>query len=90
LYLGSGLPGGLVSKIVLMGNPEIWWASIPCLLYVGWNAVKTRDKSATFILAVFLFQWLPYVPITRVLFLYSFTFIPSLRDTRSLLNLRNR
>jgi predicted membrane-bound dolichyl-phosphate-mannose-protein mannosyltransferase len=70
LYLGSGLPEGWVSKIVLIGNPAIWWASIPCLCYVGWNAVKNRDNGAIFILAVFLIQWLPYVPITRVLFIY--------------------
>jgi len=34
------------------------------------NAVKNRDKSAIFILVVFLIQLLPYVPITRVLFIY--------------------
>ena len=69
-YLGSGLPGGLVSKIVLMGNPAIWWVSIPCFFYVGWNTVKNRDKNAIFILTVFFVQWLPYVFITRILFLY--------------------
>ncbi|MHC1567837.1 MAG: phospholipid carrier-dependent glycosyltransferase [Candidatus Syntropharchaeia archaeon] len=72
LYLGSDFPGELVSRIVLLGNPTIWWMSIPCLIYVGWNAIKRKDRSAIFIVIPFLMQWIPYSSITRILFLYHF------------------
>lgn len=68
-YVGDKSPS--VSTISLMGNPGIWWVSIPCLFYVGLNAIK-KNKNAIFIVTAFLVQYIPYVLIPRILFIYHF------------------
>lgn len=67
LYVGHKTP----STIALMGNPAIWWISIPCLFFVGWSAIK-KNKIAIFIIVAFLMQYVPYVLIPRILFIYHF------------------
>ncbi|MCW3128883.1 MAG: glycosyltransferase family 39 protein, partial [Methanophagales archaeon] len=68
----------MVSTIVLMGNPVIWWCSIPALLFIVARLVadkiRKREYSfvALFILVPFLLQWIPYMLITRILFIYHF------------------
>ncbi|PWB55626.1 MAG: hypothetical protein C3F06_02160 [Candidatus Methanoperedenaceae archaeon] len=59
-----------VSNIVAIGNPAIWWVSIPFLLFVIWKWIKEKDSTCRFIAVVFLFQLLPYMLIGRILFLY--------------------
>ncbi|RZN34563.1 MAG: phospholipid carrier-dependent glycosyltransferase [Methanophagales archaeon ANME-1-THS] len=69
-----------VSTIVLMGNPALWWGSIPALIGVGATVVTRLLKKTgagynfvfLFMLIPFLIQWLPYTLITRVLFIYHF------------------
>jgi dolichyl-phosphate-mannose-protein mannosyltransferase len=81
LWLYSNtLPGEMVSTIVLMGNPALWWSSIPALIVIGAMVVATKIKKAgdernfvlLFILVPFLLQWLSYALITRILFIYHF------------------
>jgi len=68
----------MVSTIVLMGNPAIWWGSIPALILIAAKLVRDkirREKSdfvLLFILIPFLLLWLPYVIISRILFIYHF------------------
>jgi dolichyl-phosphate-mannose-protein mannosyltransferase len=59
-----------VSNIVAIGNPGIWWASIPFLIFVAWRWIKEKDSTARFITVAFLLQLLPYLLIGRILFLY--------------------
>jgi len=61
---------GLVSDIVILGNPLIFWGSIPALGYTAWRGLKNRDKKTVFILTLFLVQLLPYLFIGRITFLY--------------------
>ncbi len=69
-----------VSTIVLMGNPALWWSSIPALILIGATFVAAKLKKAgdernfilLFILVPFLLQWLSYALITRILFIYHF------------------
>ncbi|MDD2666361.1 MAG: glycosyltransferase family 39 protein [Methanocellales archaeon] len=63
---------GIVSTIVLMGNPAIWWVGIIFLILTATKMVRDGDKTCMFIVVLFLFQWLPYVPISRALFIYHF------------------
>ena len=65
---GSGQP--LVAGMVNLGNPWIWWSSIPCLLLMPYYAIRYRSYPAAFIALGFITQYLPWAPITRVLFLY--------------------
>ncbi len=59
-----------VSNIVAIGNPAVWWASIPFLFFTAWKWVKEKDTTARFITVAFILQLLPYLFIGRILFLY--------------------
>lgn len=81
LWLYANSLDGMVSTIVLMGNPVLWWCSIPALTALGAllirTAVKRRADERTFlflfILIPFLIQWLAFISIPRILFIYHFT-----------------
>ncbi len=60
----------LVAGMVNLGNPWIWWSSIPCVLLMPYFAIRERSYPAAFIALGFITQYLPWAPITRVLFLY--------------------
>ncbi|MBE0480550.1 MAG: glycosyltransferase family 39 protein [Dehalococcoidia bacterium] len=55
-----------------MGNPALWWVSVPIMLLTGWKALRDGDMRATFIVIPFFAQWLIFAPITRALFIYHF------------------
>lgn len=60
----------LVAGMVDLGNPLIWWASIPALLSLPYFILRHRSFPAAVILAGFLTQYLPWSRVTRVIFLY--------------------
>ena len=60
----------LRAEVFNLGNPAIWWASIPALIYCGIYAVRRRSYAAALIVVAFLAAWLPFSRVTRVLFLY--------------------
>jgi dolichyl-phosphate-mannose-protein mannosyltransferase len=79
----STLPNGVTSTIALMGNPLVWWVGFVCIIGVSVFAlvkiVKSPDKRfgkiglpAIFIITFLFFQWVPYVFISRITFLYHF------------------
>jgi dolichyl-phosphate-mannose-protein mannosyltransferase len=70
IYSLSNPVENTISNIVAIGNPAIWWVSIPFLLFVLWKWIKEKDSTCRFIAVVFLFQLLPYMFIGRILFLY--------------------
>lgn len=80
LWLYSNTFDSMLSTIVLMGNPLIWWCSIPALIFIAIKFVVDKKRKTDtkhnfvflFILIPFLLQWLPYILITRILFIYHF------------------
>jgi dolichyl-phosphate-mannose--protein O-mannosyl transferase len=58
--------------ILALGNPIIWWGSLPALAAVGARAIRARAIPETFLLAGFLIAYVQYVFITRPLFLYHY------------------
>ena len=78
LWVYSNSWDTMVSSIVLMGNPAIWWGSIPALVLIAAKLVRDKirrersDFVLLFILISFLLLWLPYVLISRILFIYHF------------------
>ena len=60
----------LVARMANLGNPWIWWTSLPCLVSLPYFIVRHRSFPATVILIGFITQWLPWAPISRVLFMY--------------------
>lgn len=81
LYLESASVFENRSTIVLMGNPVIWWIGFAAIVIVSAVIVNhvyskkftLRDHlPEVFIAVLFFFQWLPYVLISRVVFIYHF------------------
>jgi dolichyl-phosphate-mannose-protein mannosyltransferase len=68
----SYLPNNIESTIVLMGNPAVWWIGFAFVILAVEEAVRRRTFACTFITVLFFFQWLPYVFISRITFLYHF------------------
>jgi len=60
----------LWARISNLGNPWIWWTSLPALASLPYFIVRHRSFPAAVILLGFLTQYLPWFPITRVLFMY--------------------
>jgi hypothetical protein len=60
----------LVAWMSDLGNPWIWWTSLPCVLSLPYFIVRHKSFAATLILIGFITQYLPWAPITRVLFMY--------------------
>jgi dolichyl-phosphate-mannose--protein O-mannosyl transferase len=60
----------LISRMANLGNPWIWWTSLPCVVSLPYFIVRHRSFPATVILLGFITQWLPWSQISRVLFMY--------------------
>lgn len=61
-----------VSAVSCMGNPAIWWAGIPCTLYVFFRWLIKRDKKAGFLCIAYMAQYLPWMSISRITFIYHY------------------
>ena len=61
----------LIARMSNLGNPWIWWTSLPCVLSLPYFIIRRRSFVAAVILVGFLTQYLPWAPITRVLFIYE-------------------
>ena len=58
--------------ILAIGNPILWWASLPAFAVVAARASRVRAMPETFLVAGFLISYVQYAFITRALFLYHF------------------
>ena len=64
--------GGMRSSFSAFGNPVVWWGGFMAMIGMAVRAVKYRDGKALFILIGYLSQLLPWVAITRVVFIYHY------------------
>ena len=64
----SGQP--LISRMSNLGNPWIWWTSLPCVAALPYFIVRHRSFLAGLILLGFISQYAVWFLITRVLFMY--------------------
>lgn len=71
-YAASDLPQGISSTMTIMGNPLIWWSSIPALAAAIFIAIKNKEKNMIVIFTAIAFQYLPWIGIKRVAFIYHF------------------
>ncbi|MES0336659.1 MAG: glycosyltransferase family 39 protein [Candidatus Magnetobacterium sp. LHC-1] len=73
LYAGqSYLPPGQVSSIVSMGNPAIWWLFAPVLVFIASLWFKSGNRALFFLLTGAAAQYLPWVAVPRLTFIYHF------------------
>jgi dolichyl-phosphate-mannose-protein mannosyltransferase len=78
---GSELSNGYQGNIYLLGNPVVWWGIWTALLGgLGFALIKKRALRPTTMAALaiagvaYLINYLPFIGITRVMFLYHYFF----------------
>lgn len=54
------------------GNPLVWWAGIPAFIMVLYFGFLERDRRGRFLTLSYLSQYLPWVFIGRVVFIYHY------------------
>ena len=72
LYWTSKTNNGELSRIALLGNPIIFWFSIPCMLFTLIMAIRKRKFNYWFLIIAILSSILPYLKIRRIMFLYHY------------------
>lgn len=71
LYTNS-YNNNLRSSFAAFGNPVIWWGGFLAVIAIAVRMIKRRDAKALFIVIGYLSQILPWVAITRVVFIYHY------------------
>lgn len=61
-----------VSSIVAMGNPAIWWTGIPAVFAAAVMSMKNRDSRMYIVLVGLASQYIPWVLVPRLTFMYHF------------------
>lgn len=64
------------SRIYLLGNPAIWWASTVAIIFIilslMYNYRLLQDRITLFLISGFIINLLPFVGVKRVMFLYHY------------------
>ncbi|MEI6131523.1 MAG: phospholipid carrier-dependent glycosyltransferase [Bacillota bacterium] len=72
VFGGMDLPEGssFASKIFIMGNPLIFWLGIIAVPLAAYFAIKRRSRSMLVVFIAIFFQYMPWVLVTRIAFIY--------------------
>ncbi len=71
-FKAEGLKQGWTSTIVALGNPLIWWPSLLSSVAALFLALRRRDWRFLPIIAGFFAQYIPWVLVPRLTFLYHY------------------
>jgi Predicted integral membrane protein len=71
-YNGKNLEPGQVSSISSFGNPLIWWTGIFAVIAALYISVKRKDKRMYVLWIAYLSQYLPWMLVPRLTFLYHY------------------
>ncbi|WP_435168188.1 phospholipid carrier-dependent glycosyltransferase [Paenibacillus glycanilyticus] len=71
-YNGKILDPGMVSSISAFGNPLIWWTGIFAVIAALYISVKRKDKRMYVLWLAYLSQYLPWMLVPRLTFLYHY------------------
>lgn len=72
LYANDAVNATDVSAVSCMGNPVIWWFGIPCVIYMFYRWIFKKDKKAGFLSIAYLAQYVPWMSISRITFIYHY------------------
>ncbi len=72
LYEASDVDENTVRGISAFGNPLVFWAGIPIYIYMMYLWLKKRDFKALFLVVSYLMQYLPWMFIGRITFIYHY------------------
>lgn len=74
-WLGTSTTSPTEQKVYLIGNPLIWWASTIAVFYFLLSAIGKKfkeNKTVLILLAGWAVNYLPFIGIGRVMFLYHY------------------
>lgn len=71
-YFSNSIDGTMRQGISAFGNPLVWWAGIPALLYMVYLWAKKKDRTAGFLVLSYLAQFLPWTLVSRCTFIYHY------------------
>ena len=71
LYV-SNTDGNLKSSFAAFGNPVVWWGGFLAIIALIFRCLRQHDGKALFIVIGYFSQLLPWVAITRVVFIYHY------------------
>lgn len=71
-YLDTSMGDGLKSAFASFGNPIVWWGGFFAVIAMIYRVYKFKDGKAFFILIAYLAQFVPWLLITRVVFIYHY------------------
>jgi len=71
-YYDGAISDNMREGISAFGNPLVWWAGIPAFVYMLYLMFRERDKSAAFLTAGYLSQYVPWFFVTRTVFIYHY------------------
>ncbi|WP_409341995.1 phospholipid carrier-dependent glycosyltransferase [Paenibacillus sp. MBLB4367] len=66
------LPEGMISSIVSMGNPAVWWVGLIAVPVTIWLVSRSRDKGMIVVLIAYFSQYVPWMLVTRLTFIYHY------------------
>lgn len=72
LYFRDSMDNGLKSSFASFGNPIVWWGGFMAIMAMGFRFIKQKDGKALFILIGYLAQLVPWIFISRVVFIYHY------------------
>ena len=71
-YFSNTIDDTMRQGISAFGNPLVWWAGIPALIYMVYLWLKKKDKTAGFLVLAYLAQYLPWILVSRCTFIYHY------------------
>lgn len=71
-YNADGLPENIKSTIAALGNPAIWWVGLLATFFSLDIAITNRDKKMAVIFIAIAFQYLPWVLVPRITWIYHY------------------
>ncbi|MEB3103135.1 glycosyltransferase family 39 protein [Ferviditalea candida] len=71
-FQGSDLPDGMISSIVSMGNPAVWWIGSLAVVFAAVIGFLRKERLVLFLLIALGSEYLPWVLVPRLTFIYHF------------------
>lgn len=71
-YFSGEINPNLREGISAFGNPLVWWMGMPAFVFVLYMTFKRKDRTASYLTLGYLSQYLPWVLVGRVVFIYHY------------------
>lgn len=72
LYYLEYMSDNMRSSFAAFGNPILWWGGLVAMGTMVWRVIRHRDARALLIVIGYLSQLVPWIPISRIVFVYHY------------------